>query len=168
MSQWFDEITLELVAKDAGVTVQTVIRRFGGKEGLITRAGQVLSEQIKEQRTAPPGDLAGMVTRLLADYEQTGDAVLRLLALELRHPVLKPFLDFGRREHRDWTAGVFASRLHRLKPAARDAALDALVVATDVYTWKLLRRDRANSVAATQTILVRLIQAILTEFSPTN
>src|SRR6266545_3349860 len=31
MKQWFDEITLDGVAEDAGVTVQTVVRRFGGK-----------------------------------------------------------------------------------------------------------------------------------------
>ena len=29
MAQWFDEITLDRVAEDAGVTVQTVVRRFG-------------------------------------------------------------------------------------------------------------------------------------------
>ena len=35
MTQWFDQITLDRVADDAGVTVQTVVRRFGGKDGVV-------------------------------------------------------------------------------------------------------------------------------------
>jgi AcrR family transcriptional regulator len=34
-SQWFDEVTLEEVARLGRVTVRTVIRRFGGKDGLL-------------------------------------------------------------------------------------------------------------------------------------
>jgi AcrR family transcriptional regulator len=30
----FDEITLAVIAERAGVSAQTIIRRFGGKEGL--------------------------------------------------------------------------------------------------------------------------------------
>jgi AcrR family transcriptional regulator len=30
----YDELTLEVVAADAGVTVRTVLRRFGSKDGL--------------------------------------------------------------------------------------------------------------------------------------
>ena len=33
--QWFDEVMLAEVAKRAGVTSRTIIRRFGGKEGLL-------------------------------------------------------------------------------------------------------------------------------------
>src|SRR6516165_3613243 len=103
MAQWFDEITLDQVAADAGVTVQTVVRRFGGKEGLLSDAVKTLAPQIKARRAAPPGDIDQLVENLLADYEETGDAVVRLLALEPRHPVLKTVLDFGRRSHREWT-----------------------------------------------------------------
>ena len=40
-------------------------------------------------------------------------------------------------------------------------ALDALVVATDVYVWKLLRRDMASSPAVTTAIMKRLVGAAL-------
>jgi AcrR family transcriptional regulator len=33
--RWFDDITLQEVATRAGVTVRSVIRRFGSKEGLV-------------------------------------------------------------------------------------------------------------------------------------
>jgi len=168
MRHWFDEITLDLVAEDAGVTVQTVVRRFGGKEGLLAGAVPTLSARINAQRDFGSGDLGRVVDNLMLDYEQTGDPVMRLLALEPRHPALKTVLDFGRSEHRRWAATAFAGPLGGLEPEARKRALDALVIVTDVYTWKLLRRDMGRNVAATAGTISRLINAILAEFSETN
>src|SRR5215467_11100728 len=76
MEQWFDEITLEKVAEDAGVTVQTVVRRFGGKEGLLSSAAQIMGTQINAQRAAPAGDVDKLVENLIGDYEKTGDPVI--------------------------------------------------------------------------------------------
>jgi len=165
MEQWFDEITLDCVAEDAGVTVQTVVRRFGGKEGLLANAVQILAPQIRAQRAAPPGELVRLVENLVADYEKTGDAVIRLLALEPRYPALKSVLDFGRNEHRTWVSTAFADPLNRLEGAARQRSLDALIIVTDVYTWKLLRRDMARSVRATAATVKNLIEATITEYS---
>ena len=161
MAQWFDEITLDQVAADAGVTVQTVVRRFGGKEGLLADAVKTLAPQIRARRAAPSGDIDRLVENLLGDYEKTGDAVVRLLALEPRHPTLKTVLDFGRRSHREWTCRAFARALDTLEGQARERALDALVIITDVYTWKLLRRDMGRSVRATATTMKDLIHATI-------
>jgi AcrR family transcriptional regulator len=168
MAQWFDEVTLDQVAADAGVTVQTVVRRFGGKEGLLSEAVKTLGPQIKARRAAPPGDIDQLVENLLGDYEKTGDAVVRLLALEPRHPALKTVLDFGRRSHREWTRSAFAAALDTLEAQAREHALDALVIVTDVYTWKLLRRDMGRSVRATATAMKNLIRATITEIETKN
>jgi AcrR family transcriptional regulator len=168
MKDWFDEITLERIAGDAGVTVQTVVRRFGGKEGLLADAVKTLATRILARRASPPGDIVRLVGNLIEDYEQTGDAVIRMLALEPRHPALRAFVDFGRSEHRQWVSGVFAEPLGRLDAPARKRALDALVVTTDVYTWKLLRRDMARSVAAATTTMKSLIRATIAEFSNSN
>src|SRR5690242_10259465 len=86
MTEWFDEITLDRIAADAGVTVQTIVRRFGGKEGLIEEAAKVLGNQINAARATPSGDIDRIAANVIADYEKTGDAVIRLLALEPRHP----------------------------------------------------------------------------------
>lgn len=161
MTQWFDEITLDRVAEDAGVTVQTVVRRFGSKEGLLARAVETLGSWIQAQRAAPPGDLDGLVENLIGDYEKTGDPVIRLLALEPRHPSLKTVLDLGRRWHRQWAATAFAEPLNQLAPSARRRALDALVISTDVYTWKLLRRDQVRSLRETAATMKSLIEAII-------
>jgi len=168
MTQWFDEITLERVAHDAAVTVQTVLRRFGGKEGLLASAVRSLAKQIEARRAAPPGDLDQLVDNLISDYERTGDAVIRLLALEPRHPALKKVLDLGRNHHRQWAARAFAEPLRRPEPPARQRALDELVVITDVYTWKLLRRDMGRSVGVTTATMKNLILATITQLSKTK
>src|SRR5712692_8893933 len=55
-----DQISLDEIARRAGVTVQTVIRRFGGRDGLLAAAVERESEKVRRQRDeAVPGDLAG-------------------------------------------------------------------------------------------------------------
>jgi hypothetical protein len=56
-------IALEEVAGRAGVSVQTVIRRFGGKQGLRAAAAQRESERVRSRRTGG-ADLAGGRVRL--------------------------------------------------------------------------------------------------------
>lgn len=165
MAQWYDEITLGRVAADAGVTVQTVVRRFGGKEGLLAGAVDVLAEQINADRATPPGDIDAVVRALYADYERTGDPVVRLVALESRQPVLKPFTDIGRGYHRAWLAKAFAPSLEPLSSGDRERALDALYVVTDVHAWRLLRREMGRGVQASQAITRSLIAATLRQFT---
>ena len=51
---WFEEIRLEDVASDAGVTVQTVIRRFGGKDGLLEAivVERAAHERVSDRKSA--------------------------------------------------------------------------------------------------------------------
>jgi len=165
MTQWFDEITLERVAEDARVTVQTTVRRFGGKDGLLAAAVEVLGTRITARRAAPAGDVERLLANLIDDYEQTGDAVIRLLALEPRHSAVRRVAEFGRREHRRWVAAAFGTLLRALPRLTRQRALDALVITTDVYVWKLLRRDMRRSPAATRTTMSALVRATLAQLA---
>jgi len=164
MSQWYDEITLDSVAKEAGVTVQTLIRRFGGKEGLLDAAIRLLATRINAQREVEGGDVTVIVDKLLADYEQTGDMVIRLLALEDRYASMKELVNFGRSEHRKWVGAVFAGQLAKLEVGVRPAALDALIILTDVYTWKMLRRDMARPLPEAAAAIRQLICSTLAGF----
>jgi AcrR family transcriptional regulator len=87
-SQWFDEITLEGVAEKAGVSVRTVIRRFGGKEGLLEAFVDDFIPSIGVDRATTPGDVVAAIDRLVQVYETWGDSVIRNLAQEPRHPAL--------------------------------------------------------------------------------
>lgn len=168
MNEWFDDITLDRVAAQAGVAVPTIIRRFGGKDGLLAAAVPVLSAQISEQRGGATSEAAASVDRLIADYERTGDAVIRLLALAPRYPVVEQLTEFGRAQHRQWVSTAFTESLSTIRGAARESAVDALVVATDVYTWKLLRRDMQRSLKDTAKTIKGLIVGATEAFRPHN
>ena len=159
---WFEDIRLDDVAQDAGVTVQTVIRLFGGKEGLIDATMDRMAKAINLNRGAPTDDAALLVKRIVADYEQIGDLVMRLLDQEERHPAIRKVTDFGRREHRASLGKAFAAVLAPLPEPEARRRLDALVVATDLYVWKLIRRDMRRPVSELRALMETLIQAALT------
>lgn len=159
--QWFENITLDMVAADAGVTVQTVVRRFGGKSGLLLAARDYMEKEIQVRRDIQPGDVEWTANVLAADYETVGHLVLRLLSQEERQPALKPVVDQGRRGHREWMSKVFDGTLSKLTPAKRTATLDALVVAGDLYVWKLVRVDMERPVAAYKTMVRNMLNAVL-------
>ncbi|MBC9881315.1 TetR/AcrR family transcriptional regulator [Bradyrhizobium sp. INPA01-394B] len=163
--QWFDEVTLEEVAERAGVNVRTVIRRFGGKDGLLEAFVDDFIPSIAIDRTTPPGDVVAAIDRLMDVYETWGDSVIRNLAQEPRHAPLKRLLDLGRERHRNITAETYAPWLGRLAPPERERTLDALVAATDVYVWKLARRDMARSRAETARMMRLLVDAVLKQAS---
>ncbi len=80
---------------------------------------------------------------------------------EDRQASLKPILDKGRLGHRKWLESVFAGSLKPLTPARRRARLDALVVATDLYVWKLVRREMGRPVSAFKAVVRTMLQAAL-------
>jgi len=152
LEHWYDDVTIALVAKRGGVSGQTVINHFGGKEQLAAAAYDRLGEDIVLRRYAPAaGDIRGLVEALAEDYETTGDAVVRLLALEEKVPSLQPLLARGRASHREWVETMFGAP--ELTPE--------LVVATDVYTWKLLRRDQGLSRGDTLASILNIVEALL-------
>lgn len=156
---WFDEIRLEDVAQDAGVSVQTVIRRFGGKEGLIVEMQKQLAREVSQRREVPAGAVDRAVDSIIKDYEEVGDLILRLLAQEDRYPALRALTDGGRAQHRAWMAQAFAPWLEGIDPEARRHRIDALVVAGDLYLWKLVRRDMQRSVADYRQMIERMLAA---------
>jgi AcrR family transcriptional regulator len=163
--RWFKDITLEEVAQRAGVTVRTVIRRFGGKDGLLAAFMEQVAPQVREQRATTPGDVEGAVDGVLALYEDIGDSVIRTLAQESLHPELRPLLEMGRTEHRNITAATFAKWLEPLGPNEKRRLVDALVIATDVYVWKLLRRDMGRTEPETRVVMLGLVNGALTRGS---
>lgn len=159
-----NQVSLEEVARRAGVTVQTVIRRFGGREGLFTAAGEREADRVRQQREqAAVGDLHGAVGVLVDHYEELGERVLRILSEELRVPGLREIADRGRTLHREWCGRVFAPALAARSGVERDRRLAQLVAVCDVYTWKLLRLDSGLSRRQTELALVELLQPMLEE-----
>lgn len=158
---WFDSITLDEVARESGVTVQTVIRRFGGKDGLLEAAQHRFGEEIRQRREVPPGQAEKAVAAIIEDYEKVGELITRVLAQEERHAPLRAVSDEGRAVHRQWVGATFAPWLDRLDEPERTAAHDALVVATDLYVWKLIRHDMGRPKTALAALMRQMIAAAL-------
>jgi hypothetical protein len=69
-------------------------------------------------------------------------------------------LDRGRAFHREWVAQTFAPQLQQVAVAARRHRLAQFVAITDVYVWKVLRRDMQLSRPQTQAAIIELIEAL--------
>lgn len=157
----FDEFTLHDVARRADVSLSTVMRRFGSKEGLAEAV--LTSDRVGTQRgrdAVPSGDMDGAVRMIVDDYEDNGDAVIRMLALEERIDIVRRVVEVGRIAHAEWVTRVFAPLLAS-SPARRRRQTLQLVVATDVYTWKLLRRDRDLEVREVRAVMLGMCRAIV-------
>jgi AcrR family transcriptional regulator len=155
----FDDISLQEIADAARVSLSTVMRRFGSKEGLteaVLRSDRVGTQASRD--AVQNGDVAGAVRMIVMDYERNGDAVIRMLALEERMEVVRVVVAAGRTAHERWVERVFGPLLD---PAPRrHLQVLQLVAATDVYTWKLLRRDRHLSPDEVMTVVEDLCRRV--------
>lgn len=159
---FYDEVSLADVAREAGVTVQTVLRRFGSKEGLAEAATTLGLEKVRAERFAsPPGDLDAAVGSLVAHYEAWGERSLRFLAQEDRVAAIRRVTDAGRALHHEWVDHAFGPWLARLRGASRARRRAALVAVTDVYVWKVLRRDLGLDPRTAETVLRSLVAAVV-------
>jgi AcrR family transcriptional regulator len=156
-----DDITLQEVADRAGVTVQTVIRRFGSKEGLVDAAIASGETGVRDdQDDVPVGDIEQALAYILAHYERDGDAVLRTLAVEDKLPAAKRLSEHGRQVHRTWCARVFAPYLPPDASETYPVRLDAFVAVTDLFLWKLVRRDLGRTADQTRRVISTLLHAL--------
>ena len=165
------EVTLKAIAAGAEVTVQTVLRHMGSRDGCLEAVAQRLAERVAEQRGASaPGDVDGAIAGLVDHYEADGRLVLNLLSQEGgSEPLARRAAEVGRAFHRDWVRRCFGPWLG--DAGDRDAGdvdvgsvrqrVDALVAATDLYVWKLLRLDLGRSREATEGVLRHLVTAVL-------
>src|SRR3954453_16881033 len=157
----YDDVSLERVAAEAGVTKRTVLRRFGSKDALFGEAMTVARDaMIAHRQEAPIGDVAGAVANVVGQYERWGTNRLRLLEQADRIPLIAEWVEGGREWHWGWVERVFAPQLKGLRGSARNRRHAALVVLTDVYTWRILRLDLGLSRADTERTIVDLINRL--------
>ena len=161
MQRRFDDVTLAEIAQLAAVSHQTVLNHFESKEGVALAAAEVIAAATDAARGVPPDDDPAAVIRLLVnDYERMGDINVQWVMDADRLGSLSSFLDRARRSHTEWLETAFAADLPD-DPKARRIVLMAVYAATDVYTWKLLRRDFGFSKAATERIILHLVLGAL-------
>jgi AcrR family transcriptional regulator len=156
------ELTLDAIAREAGVTVQTAIRHFGGRNGVFEAAVEREMSRVRDERdpaaVSTPNEAVG---QLVAHYERMGDHGMRLLAEEHRSPTVAGLVAQSRAMHRSWCEQAFAATLSALQGSSRRRRLAQLVAVCDVYTWKLLRRDARLDRKSTELAMVELLTPLL-------
>jgi AcrR family transcriptional regulator len=158
----YDKVSLDDVAAEAGVTVRTVVRRFGSKEGLFAAVAMERGASIRRARDETPADDVPEAVRVLVGtYEEWGDVVLHMLAQEQGLAGVTDAVDAGRRYHADWVERAFGCLIGELPPAIRRRRLAQLVAVTDIYHWKVLRRDVGLNRSETEASLRELIDGIV-------
>jgi AcrR family transcriptional regulator len=162
-AQAYEEITLAAIAHEARVSHQTVLNHFDSKEGVAAAAAEILNQEtIAARDRAKPGDVVSAIRVLVGEYERFGDAGVRWALSPERLGSLAPLLERARAHHQSWLQRIFAAAL----PAdaeRRTRVIHGLHAATDVYTWKLLRRDLKLTRPETETIMVNLVRGVLAE-----
>jgi AcrR family transcriptional regulator len=159
----YERIRLEDIAADAGVTSQTVIRRFGSKPALMTTTverelGRIAAKREAALHTSP----AETIGALVAHYEEYGLLILKTYSEASLVPGLPELAARGRAYHLDWCRRAFATHLP-LQPddASRQRRLAQIVSICDATTWRILRFDGDLSSADTEVAITELLTPLL-------
>jgi AcrR family transcriptional regulator len=156
----YEDVRLSEIATDAEVTAQTLHAHFGSKEQLFTavalRWGQ---EEMARRDEAPVGEVRRAIEILFDSYEANGSTVLRMLSEEERITAVRRITDAGRTYHREWAARTFQPLLRGLRGQARERRLAAIVIATDLLVWKLLRRDMQLDRRTAERIVTEMVES---------
>jgi len=157
----WEQVSLEGVARAAGVTKQTLLRHFGSKDGLLKQVlGRATDEVEKQRLSVPRGDIAGAVDNLLEHYEIRGGRAMRSSNLDMDGALA----DLGRRArefHYDWVGLAFGAWLTAATPAERRRLRAALIAVCDVHTWWILTHDLQLSRSEVRATLILTITRLL-------
>jgi AcrR family transcriptional regulator len=156
--------SLELLAKKAGVTKQTLLRHFGTKEELLMKALLQAYVEIRDQRwSAPPGNLRGVLDNLLDHYEAWGERSMSVGAFQGDTGGLDTFAQAAREFHYAWVEYAFGPWLERRRGKARARCRASLIVLCDVQTWWTLSHDLRLARAEVHATLTDIIKGVLKE-----
>ena len=159
----YDQLRLEDVAADAGVTPQTVFRRFGSKPGLLTAVVEREQAALARDRAAAMGGSPQDTVRsLVRFYERHGTLILKLYAESHQAPGVPELAARGRRYHVAWCREAFADALEAgLDATTRARRLAQVVAVCDAATWRVLRVDGELSPEQTEQALLELLLPLL-------
>lgn len=159
----YDRIRLEDVAGDAEVTVQTVVRHFGGKAGLlVATVERALARLFADRDAALGAPPEAMVGALVRHYEEQGALILKLYAEAHQAAGVPELAARGRQAHIAWCREAFAGAFAHLDQETRERRLAQVVAICDATTWRILRFDCQLTPAQTEQALTELMGPVLT------
>ena len=159
----YDRIRLEDVASEADVTVQTVIRRFGTKHGLLAATVERELSRLAADRAAAVGESPeATLHSLVRYYENHGALILKLYAEAGQAPGVPELAARSRSYHVSWCREAFAERLDGIHDrATRRRRLAQVVAVCDATTWRILRFDGGLTARQTEEALSEMLLPLL-------
>ncbi|WP_457206496.1 TetR/AcrR family transcriptional regulator [Nocardioides sp. P5_C9_2] len=159
----YDRIRLEDVATDADVTVQTVLRRFGSKPGLLVATIERELVRLAAERGAALGEApADTVHALVGYYEDHGTLILKMYAEAHQAPGVPELAARARDYHVGWCREAFAGAwADGPDETTRARRLAQVVALCDATTWRILRVDGHLSAQETEQALLELLLPLL-------
>lgn len=161
----WEQVSLEAIARSAGVSKQTLLRHFGSKTGLLEQTLERAIGEVAQQRlAAPTDDIAGAVDNLLDHYEVRGGRAMRSSNLDVDGPLA----DLGRRArefHYEWVDHAFGEWLAVASPPQRATLRAALIAVCDVQAWWILANDLGLARTDVRATLILTISRLLGEDS---
>jgi AcrR family transcriptional regulator len=163
MSGPWEQVSLDAMARAAGVTKQTLLRHFGSKDGLLEQTLLRAFAEVRAQRlSAPTNDIAGAVDNLLDHYEIRGGRAMRSSNLDVDGPLA----ELGRRArefHYEWVEHAFGAWLAAARPTERGRLRAALIAVCDVQSWWILSHDLGLPRTDVRATLILTISCLLGE-----
>jgi AcrR family transcriptional regulator len=157
----YEHIRIEDVAADAGVTGQTVIRRFGNKPGLmIATVERELARIVAAREAAAHAAPVDTIRNLVMHYERYGALILKTYSEAPLVPGLPEITARGREFHVDWCRRSFPLD-HSLPEAERIRRSAQIIAICDATTWRILRFDGGLDAVQTEIALRELLLPLL-------
>ena len=162
-SRDYDDVSLNEIARAAGVSHQTVLNHFDTKAGVIPACAEVFSEQVAELNLpVAVGDPVSIVRVTCARYEMVGDVNARWADIAPRVPGLEALIAHARTNFQAWLTDALGDLLPGPEePDERRRVLVGVHAALEVHTWRFFRRDLQLSQADTATHLTDLVLGVL-------
>lgn len=156
-----DQIRLEALAERAQVTVPTVVRRFGGKPGIVCALVERELSRLAEQRSVHADDATAQIVRdLIAFYESHGALILKVYAEATLVPGLPALAARMREYHVAWCRQTFAERIRGDDAATRRRRIAQVVAICDATAWRILREDGGLDAHEVERALIEMLEPL--------
>ncbi|GAA1914609.1 hypothetical protein GCM10009775_03990 [Microbacterium aoyamense] len=157
----YENVRIEDVAADAGVTGQTLIRRFGSKAALMNATvARELARVAAAREEAAQASPTDTIHELIHHYERYGALILKTYSEAPLVAGLPALAARGRAFHVDWCRRAFPLD-PSLSPTEKAVRTAQIIAICDATTWRILRFDGELDEAQTEQALAALLLPLL-------
>lgn len=158
----YDAVSLRMIAKEAGVGIQTVVRAAGSKDALFGEvAERFLLKAASGFDAAATGDWYAALDALLAFHEAYGDQTMRIMAHEHRVPAVGAKVRRSRELQSAWIVAHHPEVFEGDDEEAKQRKLAVILALTGGRFWYTLRRDHGLTAEATRRAIEEQLFALI-------